>query len=269
MTIYKTKNLVETYRIKAKSKEINELTGRTGRPDLTKFTINQLISKIEVHTNTILIDIGCGDGLFLQKAAEKGVDSYNGRLIGILPTKEEVSRVRDHLLNDIKTENHLISIELGLAEKTNLPDDFADIVVCNSVLHGSGQTIDNVKASLNEFFRITKIGGRLFIGEMPEADELSGKNYGDSITAWLLWVFKNQGLQQFWIRLKETMTSVFSREPFIIMPKTMFYMSPQQFIKLLDSHGFKVIEHYKLKMIDTEGNVSESQTRWNYLAYKK
>ena len=104
---------------------------------------------------------------------------------------------------------------------------------------------------------------------MADTDEISGKNYGDSITAWLIWVLKNQGLKQFMIRLKQTMSSLFSKEPFIIMPKTMFYMSPQQFITLLDSHDFKVLEHYKHKIIDTEGNVSESQTRWNYLAYKK
>jgi 2-polyprenyl-3-methyl-5-hydroxy-6-metoxy-1,4-benzoquinol methylase len=139
MTIYKTNNLVETYRAKASSKDINELTGRTGRPDLTSFVTSQMVSKIDITQNANIIDIGCGNGLFLQEIAEKGLDSYKGRLIGLLPTKEEVSRVRDHLLNDPKTKNKLISIELGLAEKTNLPDSFADIVVCNSVLHGAGQ----------------------------------------------------------------------------------------------------------------------------------
>ena len=98
MAIHKTKNLVETYRAKAGAKDINELTGRTGRPDLTRFVISQMIAKIPVNENMILVDIGCGDGLFLKKAAESGLDSYKGRLIGILPTKEEVIRVRNHLL---------------------------------------------------------------------------------------------------------------------------------------------------------------------------
>ena len=64
MAIYKTKNLVETYR--AKEKDINALTGRTGRPDLNKFVIGQMIQKIKVRPNSVLVDIGCGDGLFLH-----------------------------------------------------------------------------------------------------------------------------------------------------------------------------------------------------------
>ena len=139
MAIHKTKNLVETYRAKAGAKDINELTGRTGRPDLTRFVISQMIAKIPVNENMILVDIGCGDGLFLKKAAESGLDSYKGRLIGILPTKEEVIRVRNHLLeagDNSGGGGQLISIELGLAEKTSLPNNFADVVVCNSVLHG-------------------------------------------------------------------------------------------------------------------------------------
>jgi ubiquinone/menaquinone biosynthesis C-methylase UbiE len=43
---------------------------------------------------------------------------------------------------------------------------FADVLVCNSVLHGGGQTMDKVKASLTEIHRIVKRGGKLFIGEM-------------------------------------------------------------------------------------------------------
>ena len=269
MTILKTKNLVETYRAKAKAKDINELTGRTGRPDLTEFVITQMSLNIPVKRDTILVDIGCGDGLFLLKCAENGLDSFSGRLIGILPTTEEVSRVRNHLLQNQKNNKHLISIELGLAEQTKLPSDYCDTLVCNSVLHGGGQTIDNVKLALTEFNRIVKTGGTIFIGEMPDSDEMAGKNYGDSITSWLLWVLKNQGFKSFLTRLKQTIPAFFNNEPFVIAPKNMFYMEPKDFIALLNHHGIEVIKHYKHKEVDGLGNECESKTRWDYIGIKK
>ncbi len=268
MTIYKTKSLIETYRAKASAKDINELTGRTGRPDLTEFIISQLSKKIPVQTNSIVVDVGCGAGLFLIKTAENGLDSYKGRLIGILPTVEEVSRVRNHLLQG-QYNKFLISIELGLAEKTNLPDDYCDILVCNGVLHGGGQSIENVKPALAEIYRITKPGGTIVIGEMPDSDEMTGKNFGDSITKWLYWVLKNQGFKSFWTRLKQTIPAFFSNEPFIVGPKNSFYMPPQNFIALLEQYGIHVVEHYRLKEIDGDGTEYESKTRWNYIGIKR
>lgn len=269
MTIHKPTSLVEVYRAKANAKDINELTGRTGRADLTEFVASQMASKISVNANTILVDVGCGDGLFLLKCADCGLNSYEGRLIGILPTSEEVSRVRDHLLNDTNKSRHIISIELGLAEKTNLPNNYCDILVCNGVLHGAGQTTANVKLSLDEFHRVTKPGGKVFVGEMPDTDELAGKDYGSSITKWLIWVLKNQGFQSFWTRFKQTVPALFGSEPFVIAPKSMIYMPPIEFIELLNQHGFEVAEHYRHKEIDSAGRVFESETRWNYEAIKR
>jgi ubiquinone/menaquinone biosynthesis C-methylase UbiE len=269
MTIVKTTTLVETYRAKASSKDINELTGRTGRPDLTRFVIDQMALNLPVQPNTIVVDVGCGDGQFLIAAANKGVNGYSGRLIGILPTVEEVVRVRNHLLYESNLEKHLLSIELGLAERTNLPDHFCDMLVCNGVLHGSGQTVDNVRLALIEFQRITKTGGTIFIGEMPDSNELSGKNYGDSISSWLFWVLKNQGLRTFMARLKQTIIALLTSEPLIITPKKMFYMPPSEFILLLNSYGIKVVNYYRHKEIDVNGNVYDSVSRWNYIATKE
>jgi hypothetical protein len=121
---------------------------------------------------------------------------------------------------------------------------------------------------LNEFNRITKHGGKIFIGEMPDIDELAGKNYGDSIVAWLFWVLQNQGVSQFFIRLKQTIHALIGKEPFVIAPKRGFFMQPQQFVVFLEQHGFKVIEYYRHKEIDASGNVYDSPTRWDYFAYK-
>lgn len=264
MTIHKPTNFIEAYRAKALSKDINELTGRTGRPDLTRFVIHQMVSNISFKADSIVVDIGCGDGLFLQKAVENGVDGFKGRLIGILPTKEEVCRVREHLLN---TSNKLISIESGLLDNTNLPGEFADVVVSNGTFCFL-QNEENVNDALLEIKRIAKSGGVVFIGELPDSDEMAGRNYGGSITAWLFWVLKNQGANQFIVRLKQTLIGLFGGEPFVISPKNILFMRPHEFIKLLESNGFKMLKYYKHKEIDSEGKVYDSATRWDYLVCK-
>ena len=45
MPIIKCETYVDVYRSKASSKDINELSGRTGRPDLTDFISQQIIKK--------------------------------------------------------------------------------------------------------------------------------------------------------------------------------------------------------------------------------
>ena len=101
---------------------------------------------------------------------------------------------------------------------------------------------------------------------MPDTDEMAGKNFGDSVVGWLLWVWKNQGIGQFWIRLRQTVPALFSREPFVIAPKKMFYMPPDAFMALLKKHGINVVEHYRHKEIDAAGSIYESKTRWDYIA---
>jgi len=268
MIIFKTENSIETYRAKAKAKDINELSGRTGRPDLTKFVIAQMLLNIPVKHDSILVDIGCGNGVFLLECAKNRLDSCAGRLIGILPTSEEVSRVRNHILHSQGNNKHLICIELGTAEKTNIPSNYCDTLACNGVLLIL-QNEKNVSSALTEFYRVTKLGGTIFIGEMPDSNEMEGENYGDSISSWLIWVLKNQGVKSFISRLRQTVTALFSSEPFVVAPKNLFYMPPSDFIALLNRHGIEVTKHYRHKEVDGLGNVSDSKTRWNYIGIKR
>ena len=46
MTIYKISNKKEEYRIRALSKDINELSGRSGNPELTRFISERIINDI-------------------------------------------------------------------------------------------------------------------------------------------------------------------------------------------------------------------------------
>ena len=64
------------------------------------------------------------------------------------------------------------------------------------------------------------------------------------------------------------MKALISKEPFVIVPKTMFFMKPTDFISLLNDYGIKIIKYYKHKEIDEQGNEYESKTRWNYICTK-
>jgi ubiquinone/menaquinone biosynthesis C-methylase UbiE len=73
-----------------------------------------------------------------------------------------------------------------------------------------------VKDALREIARITKPSGHVFIGEVPYVNEHEGKKYGDSISLWLWWVLRNQGLAQFFTRLKQTFVALFYKEPDLV-----------------------------------------------------
>ena len=278
MGIYKAKTMEEVYRLKALHKDISELSGRR-EPEKTQFIAESIASSLELTNDTILIDVGCGDGRFLEHALEKSVNPFEGRLIGLLPNIEEVLRLTEHLA--ISPKSKYISIVRSDASRTNLPDNYADIVVCNGVLHGAGMTPSYVKSSLIEFCRILSstrnhgvssenvVGkGILYIGEMPDSNELALKSYGDSVVKWLFWVLRNQGFREFVDRLKQLLSALFGSEPFIITPKFHFHSTPEEFTALLTECGFTSVSYWKCIELDRSGGKRESETRWNYMAFK-
>jgi ubiquinone/menaquinone biosynthesis C-methylase UbiE len=281
MGIHKAKTMEEVYKLKASHRDINELSGRSESAK-TQFIAENIASKLQLKSNSILIDVGCGDGRLLECALQSGVDPFRGRIIGLLPNIEEVLRVTDHLATRVDSRSRFISIVKGDASSTSLPENYADIVVCNGVLHGSGMKVDYVKSALNEFHRIlapaskpgetleNKVGkGILYIGEMPDSNETVLRPYGDSIVKWLYWVIRNQGLSEFVHRLKQVFRALTGNEPLIIVPKFHFYASPKVFSALLEESGFSNIHYWKFIELDRSGSERASETRWNYLAIKE
>lgn len=266
MTIIKALSHVDAYRAKASATDINELSGRTGRPDLTRFVTDQILAKLPISGDCFLVDIGCGDGFLLKRIVEGHTGNFSGRLIGILPTEEEVVRVRDNLqLND--TDKGFIAIRKGLSVATGLADCVADLVVCNGVFLIL-EDISNVHDSLTEIYRIAKPGATIFIGEIPASDEMADKKYGDSISGWLFWVLRNQGVLAFLLRLRQACLAFFSKEPFIVAPKKLFHMEPNDFSVMLHNHGFSLVDHYQHKEVDLDGKIGVSKTRWDYVIKK-
>lgn len=91
-----------------------------------------LIKKI-LKKESVLIDIGCGEGLFLQEAK-----NYVNNVYGIEPTKHYATYAKDHLSLDIQQ---------GVIEEIEFPADTFDIVTMFHVLehlHSPSQTLDRI-----------------------------------------------------------------------------------------------------------------------------
>lgn len=293
MGIFKAQSGEEVYRLRALSKEgINTITGRGNDVDFTRKVASNILNVFKFEAESVVLDVGCGDGTLLRQCLKNGFNTEKGKLIGILPSKEEIARV----LKDLDKTEFSINFELGFSSQLNLKSNSVDILICNSVLHLTGMTEVKVRDSLLEFNRVLRVSeissgskgltdslireagapknritgsGILFIGEMPDRDELQGKDYGDSILRWLAYVLANEGLWKFILKSCEIVSAKLGSKNFIIAPKFMFFQSPAAFIQTLNEFGFEVIYFWKFQEKSKySGEMVESQTRWNYLARK-
>ncbi|MGQ0523504.1 MAG: class I SAM-dependent methyltransferase [Betaproteobacteria bacterium] len=264
MTIYRPSTYAEEYRLRALSKDINQLTGRT-RPELTEFAIDRIVAAVDPKPDDVVVDIGCGNGLLLQKAAARGAPGHHGRLIGILPSEEEAGSLRQHLA---LAGQHFISVQVGQLGASGVPDGLADVVVSNStfILLPDRQA---AIAALRDIDRIAKPGATVFIGEVPDRDELVDRTYGDSIAAWLAWTYRHRGGKAFIAAGRQVLRAALTREPFIISPKKVLWFDPHDFRDLMQTQRLRVLEFGRHKEIDGEGNVRDSATRWNFFARKE
>lgn len=268
MPIYNSNNLTETYRLKALHGPFHELSGRNDR-ELTNIISERIIDALQPVSGHVIVDIGCGDGTLLSRISELEQLNSKTELIGILPNHEEVSKVQLYL-STFKSKRRCrdISIQRGLAQATGLPDHSVDLIICNSVLHGAGQTYSLVRDALNEFSRIAKNGCVLFIGEMPVRDELAGRNYGNSVFKWLLWTARHRGIRRLAGDFNSLVKALVFGAPFIIEPKYMFFIQPREFGAMLSEYGFTLNRHFRYEERPESGNHFEDSDRWNYIAFK-
>jgi SAM-dependent methyltransferase len=103
-----------------------------------------------------VLDAGCGYGRNLVHLLREGCEVFavDANPEGV----EHVRKLSESLRTGLPAEN----FRVAQLEKLPFEDDFADVVLCNSVLHFA-EDDDHFNAMLSELWRVLRPGGLLFI----------------------------------------------------------------------------------------------------------
>jgi SAM-dependent methyltransferase len=118
----------------------------------------------EVRAGECVLDIGCGAGMDLLLAALQV--GPTGEAVGVDMTPEMLESVK-RSVDEIGDVN--VTLESGDAEDLPLEPASVDVVISNGVLN---LTTDKHRA-FSEILRVLRPGGRLLLGDIAVADELS------------------------------------------------------------------------------------------------
>ncbi len=127
-----------------------------------------------INPGEVVVDVGSGSGFDSLIAAT--LVGPQGKVIGVDMTQEMLNRARSGA--EAMGATH-VEFREGYAENLPLADDSADVIISNGVLN---LTPDKVK-TLNEWARILKPGGRLYIGDILVAKSIPPDALND-ISLW-------------------------------------------------------------------------------------
>ncbi len=132
------------------------------------FPPERLISKINVGSNDVVVDFGCGPGFFLIPLAKVA-----RRTIGV-----DVSpRMLERAALQAKKEGVTIEFLQSDGTEIRLENSVADLILLNHVFH----EIENKPTVLGEFRRILKSSGRVAIVERTHKTRIPWRNIGPPV----------------------------------------------------------------------------------------
>jgi ubiquinone/menaquinone biosynthesis C-methylase UbiE len=231
--ISRSDDYVEYCRETAKhARDLHDLALRgRDKKELTQLIHDHIVEAVELHSDDDLVDIGCGDGILLRMARDKGVRSA----IGLLATEEEVALVRRTGLD----------VRRGLTDHLPLPDASASVVVCNSVLLIVPR--ERIPLSLREMFRVARPGARIFIGEIPRAEHQDPTPHFTTRRDALSFLYHHRGLRAWFGMLRRMAWWQITGKPVVIQPGTAvsFFAAPEEFISLAKDAGLQTVRYWE------------------------
>lgn len=102
-----------------------------------------------------VLDAGCGDGRNLVYLLREGFEIF-----ALDANSDAIQRVRE-LSESLGTGLPADNFRVGSIEQMPFGDEFADVVICNTVLHFARDE-RQFRAMLSELWRVLKPGGMLF-----------------------------------------------------------------------------------------------------------
>ena len=127
-----------------------------------------------IRHGDVVVDVGSGSGFDSLIAAR--LVGPQGRVVGIDMTAEMIEKAQAGA-NSMELNN--VEFSLGLADELPLPNDFADVIISNGVLN----LTPDKKKTLNEWARVLKWGGRLFVGDIVIEKKMTQEAL-DDISLW-------------------------------------------------------------------------------------
>lgn len=165
MSIYVKRDYLAEYRRSALFAEPAMLDGVMSRA-IPEFDAVEAFRACPPPSTGSVVDVGCGTGTLLRLLARMP-DVESCALLGILPSQEEVSVAQEICDKDAGVGR--ISISVGTAEETFLPDRSQNVVYMNQMFHYVEPA--SVETAVGEVFRILANEGVLYIGALPDQDE--------------------------------------------------------------------------------------------------
>lgn len=123
--------------------------------------ISKLIKELNLSKTEKLLDLGCGKGLFLIKAAKK-LEKGNAHGVDLWYQKDQSGNRENATYQNAKKEGVEVTLQTADLRSLPFPDGMFDVVTSSLAIHNIEAECGRDKA-LFEMLRVLKPGGRFFI----------------------------------------------------------------------------------------------------------